>query len=417
MGLVNKLLKTIISLIYLLIVICVAIYSFKFGFSQYFLKQAQTERLDAKIFASLSFDDKNVESYKLLGLFYQQTNNHRFALENFKKAVELRPDDYFLWLELGYSYKRLNDFKSAETAYLKSIDLAPNYFEPKQFLGYLYLDSDNYEQGFNYLSQASRINSTLLPIVFQLANKIFKGNPTQIENSINPTTVEAKIALAQYFLRNHLITDRTLAFLTGKEINDDTKNDFINQLIKIKNYQLAFQIWSSKETNASSLKDLQNNLIINGNFEDTINSRETGFGWQFPKVSNTQVLIDDNNPSSGKISLELKFDGNASPAETPLSQMVLVKPNSNYSLTFAVRTQKLVTGGLPIIAIIDFDSKKMLGRSTPLNNSENQWQKYKVDFKTDSKTEIIQIKFQRLDCPNNPCPVFGKLWLDDLNLK
>lgn len=414
---IKKATKVISALSYLAVVIFAALFSYKQGFSQYSTKVAALSQDSSKLSQIINSDPANPEAYKLRGLLSLKNNNYQDAAADFKQAIDLRPNDYLLWLQLGFTNNKLENFDEAKVAYEKSVELAPNYFQPRQYLGFFYLRQNKPKPAFLNLSQAAAIKPKLLPEVLQLAYQIFLGNPTTIERLVPLNTVEAKKEMASFFIKNNIVTDKTIAFLNSQELNEEEKNQFINQLIKAKNYELAFSIWASKKNNKTLLQNSDKNLLLNGDFENSISSKEIGFGWQIQDLTNTNLKLDNKKPFSGSGSLEITFAGKSDPANSIISQLAIVKPNQKYKLSFAFRSEELVTGGLPIMTIVDADSGNIINQSAPLASVKNQWQNFTIDFKTGNQIKALTIKIQRLNCKENPCPIFGKLWLDEFKLQ
>ena len=97
----------------------------------------------------------------------------------------------------------------------------------------------------------------------------------------------------------------------------------------------------------------------------------------------------------------------------------MVEPNTQYRLRFAALMKDVVSGGLPVVVVSDASSKeyRMLGQSPALKEGEREWHDYEVEFKTGETTEAVLICLQRQPCPSEPCPIFGRLWLDAFDLK
>ena len=95
---------------------------------------------------------------------------------------------------------------------------------------------------------------------------------------------------------------------------------------------------------------------------------------------------------------------------------MLVKPQQRYRINFAVRTQDMVTGGLPLISTIDAVSGQLLGRSAAFPQATNSWQTLSFEFATLEKTSAVILSLQRNSCSADPCPVFGFVWLDSFSI-
>ena len=158
---------------------------------------------------------------------------------------------------------------------------------------------------------------------------------------------------------------------------------------------------------------------INGGFEDEINFDDTSFGWRLPSSTHgLRVSLDSTEPRSGKRSLRIDFAGGADTATPIVSQLILVQPNSRYTLGFAARTRDLATGGPPVMMVTDVSrsADRLLAVSKPLAQESSEWQDYAVDFATGEETRAVLISLRRQDC-TPPCPVVGQLWLDDFSIK
>ncbi len=408
--------KILAGLFYLSLIVWIALISIQRGLSAYSASAAKFPVSGSKASENGIFSFTSPEVYKNRGLLFLQKGDYREALSNYKSAIDLRPNDYLLWTRLGYVYYKLDEFDNALKAYDKAIRLAPNYAQPKQYRGYLFLKSGDSEQAFRDLGNAAAIDKSLLPEVMQIARRIFADEPAAIENAVRPNSKSAKKNLAFYFLKHKIMSDGIKQFLTGDELDKKEKDEFIEVLIRDKNYSLAFALWASENKIANSAVN-SNNLINNSGFEVRVEPRETGFGWKVNQATaNVAVSIDNTDIHSGSKSLSLEFSGTSDSSEVILSQLIPVKPGQSYRLTFTGRVQNLVTGGLPVMIVVDGDSKKIFGQSSPIT-SPDKWQKYTIDFRTTNQTQVVIISLQRLNCTSNPCPVFGSLWLDDFELK
>ena len=110
--------------------------------------------------------------------------------------------------------------------------------------------------------------------------------------------------------------------------------------------------------------------------------------------------------------------GYSEPNSALLSQLLLVEPRKRYRVKFGVRTENIVTGGLPLISINDARVKtKVLGQSTPMGFEGTTWQLMSFDFKTDQGMEAVELRLHRKPCISVPCPIFGSLWLDNFTIE
>ncbi len=76
-----------------------------------------------------SFDKLNSLELDTIGVVYSKMGLHHCAINNFKKAVVLAPNNASFHFNLAVSLKFTGDFESAKNAFEKTIDLAPNYYK------------------------------------------------------------------------------------------------------------------------------------------------------------------------------------------------------------------------------------------------------------------------------------------------
>jgi hypothetical protein len=100
-----------------------------------------------------------------------------------------------------------------------------------------------------------------------------------------------------------------------------------------------------------------------------------------------------------------------------LSQTITVLPSLSYRLSFAVKTNDLVTGGPPMIVVNDASNNQLLGKSENFPTATTPWTKLSFDFTTLPTSQAAVIRLQRNNCDSSPCPIFGTLWLDEFSVE
>ena len=86
-------------------------------------------------------------------------------------------------------------------------------------------------------------------------------------------------------------------------------------------------------------------------------------------------------------------------------------------MRFAARTESIVSGGLPLIQVMDANSGGVIAQSEDFPQATNGWRDYFVEFQTGELISAIQIRLQRQVCSGPLCPIFGRLWLDNFSLQ
>ncbi len=402
--------KNLVFIMYLTAVIYAAMAVANQAGSQYFADASHYSETDAVAARSIEYDSGNPDAFKMRGIFFLNNENYPEAIANFEKAAKLRPNDYLLWLRLGYAKYKLEDYDSALVGYDKAIALAPNYAMPKRYKGRLFLKINKPDLAFVNLSQAAALEPTYMRELLHLARMAYPQKPESIERAVRPVSIEAKKSTALYFIRYKMMSDGLSRFLLGNDLSRAEKDEFVTRLIEANDFKLAFSIWKSKNNRIK-----KDNLMENGDFESDVNPDERNFGWVLQEnVENVGLSIEGTDPFSKKAALKVTYRGNSAPLKPVISQLLPVEPNRRYRLKFAARAEELVSGGLPVIDVIDGVSRAVIIKSEMLTS--DKWYSQTLDFRTGLQTTVIVISLQRMPCKTNPCPVFGELWLDNFEL-
>lgn len=388
--------------------------SFWQGLSEYTVAAAAENYSEAEATRSVIYDAANPDAYKARAFILLQKGRYQEAIKDLNQAIALRPEDYLLWLQLGFANYQTNNFADAQNAYDQASHLAPRYAKTEQYFGYLFLKQNNLEQSFFHFRRSAALDPAFFSETVNLARQKFGNDAEAIERAVQPSSLDNKKQLASYFMSNEMMSRGILFFLTGKDLDDKSKIEFISRLIEKKDFSFAYKIWTSQSDHPAEADDKS---IINGGFENEINGAENNFGWRFKAEKNIALSIEGANAFSGAANLKIKFNGNSDPATIIISNLSIATSNQKYRLEFATHSLKLISGGLPFIQITDADSGRLLGQSISINSEGHEWQKYKIDFMTGGQTEAVIITVRRQNCFANPCPAFGDLWIDDFELK
>ena len=100
-----------------------------------------------------------------------------------------------------------------------------------------------------------------------------------------------------------------------------------------------------------------------------------------------------------------------------MSQTIIVKPGNKYRISYGVKAKDIVSGGLPVLKVIDAATGTELGLSEKFPQNSAQWEKQTIEFTSASLGEAVVWKLVRNECQSQPCPIFGVLWLDSFSIE
>ncbi|MDD3686807.1 MAG: tetratricopeptide repeat protein [Bacteroidales bacterium] len=109
---------------------------------------------------SIEYDNKNWEAYNLIGLVYEKMKDP-LAVEYFKTAVNLFPDNAEIHYNAGWVFQQFGNIDGAVEQYELAIKLDEHFYEAYYNLGYLYVNSfKDYKKATDFFSGAIKCDST-----------------------------------------------------------------------------------------------------------------------------------------------------------------------------------------------------------------------------------------------------------------
>jgi tetratricopeptide (TPR) repeat protein len=116
------------------------------------------------------------------------------SLEEFERALALRPRDHLLWINLGFARDRVGDLSGAIAALQEAAKLAPFYAQPRWQLGKALLRAGQRERAFAELSRAAASDPDLLPRVLKLLWATLDGDAGELVRVVSPQSPWARVA-------------------------------------------------------------------------------------------------------------------------------------------------------------------------------------------------------------------------------
>ena len=356
------------------------------------------------------------ETHSALGLVLYNTSGAGGALEEFERAAALRPRDYFLWLQLGRARDEAGDAGGAVAALREAMRLAPFYAEPRWQYGNVLYRRGRAEEAFAEMRRAAESNPSLYPAFADLAWGTYGGDARAVESAAGPRDAAERLALARLFARKGRGAEALALFRASGEVGKDDRRALLVELLRARQFGAAYEVWASGRGEAGAGVG----AFTEPGFEGRVNTSEAGFGWrQEHELEGVALSLDTQTPKSGSRSLLVEWSGHASPGVDVISQLVLVEPGARYRLSFYARTEGVKTGGPPLVSVEDASAAdaRVIAQSPALPQGTSGWQEYAAEFNAPSKTEAVLVSLRRQNCEASPCPMFGRVWLDDFSLR
>ena len=344
------------------------------------------------------------------------------SIAEYEKAVSLSPNDYRFWMALGTASEQAGDRVKAERALKQAVALAPAYAYPHWYLGNLLLRSGRYDEAFAELRIASEADVDFQPQQFNLIWEIYSADPEGMKKAVGESSL-ARAKFALYLVGRQKYAEALQVWDSlnegEKRTNRETAEAIVGTLVTSWQYHDALQVWNDIAANEKLRAEV--GRLFDPGFEDASSyGPEAAFGWQVSQVAQVQVGIDPVRSHSGVNSLRIAFHVRSDIEGINVSQLVPVAANTEYDFEFYVATEKLETGGPPMVQIIDPTSSAVLVTSPGAAGGTSEWTPVSLTFKTGDKAQAVAIRIIRPTCGTKEapvCPIFGSVWYDDFSIK
>jgi hypothetical protein len=136
------------------------------------------------------------------------------------------------------------------------------------------------------------------------------------------------------------------------------------------------------------------------------------------QAAGVQTAVDTRAAQGGGRSLRLLFNVSGHVDFRNLWQLAVVEPSTRYRLSYFVRTGELNSAATLYAVVSDAaNESQVFGQSAAAPTGTHEWQQLSFDFSTGAKTEAVVVRLVRVGCPEQTCPIYGKIWYDDFDLR
>lgn len=338
------------------------------------------------------------------------------SLAGYEQAAALSPGDYLLWLELGKARERSGDAPGAENALRKALALAPNYSQIHWTLGNALVRQGKTEEGFAFIRRAAEGDDKFVNPAIATAWQLSGGDLDLVMQSAGDAP-KLKAALA-VFLAGEKRFDQAMQIwnaLPESEKRTSLKESGVqiyNRLLAEKRFRDALAV----QAGINDAQDFAVGRINNGDFETNVKAENAGlFEWQIAPGLQPQVGIDDQQRRSGNQSLVIVFNSADGKEFRQISQTIAVEAVKSYRLEAFYKSDLKAPATLQWEIADAADGKVLAATDTVAEKAD--WTSLETDFTIPENVQAIVIWLTRADCKSPVCPIYGRVWFDDLTLR
>jgi len=393
-----------------------AVFIFRWGMGSTIAEQANN--IELLTFAK-SWSPHDPQILHEEGQVWLKAGDEKKVVSAYETAVSLSPGDYRLWLALGLARDRAGDTSGAEKAIRQAISLAPYYGIPHWQLGNSLLRQGRLDEAFAELRIAAYTMKTLQAQVAGLAWQAYGTVPAAIDALGGDPAMRAELAkfLAQQNKLNEALIVWTGLNEAERQAGDKAGQEILVACLKTGRWRAAWELNKTLATDGTETTPIA--AFSNPGFEgDILQAGRNSFGWQIEQGIQPVVVVDASQRRSGTRSLLMLYSSTGGFDFRNISQIVIVEPNARYRLECFYKTLELKAVGPVKLEVIDaIGANGLIGSSDPIPDGTREWQPLQLEFNTSEKTEAVTVRFSRVPCADNNCPIFGRIWYDDFSLQ
>ncbi len=367
---------------------------------------------------AISYSNKTEYHYLLARTFESDLTHSdlKKASAHYIDALRSNPLSSDSWIGLARVYEVLGLETEAERALSAAILVNPSDPRLRWEAAIFYLLRERVMDGFKNLREYLLIKPERQEMVYGLCEGLKISKEYILEYLIPPYYSYYKSYLTYLISLNKLDDARKVWKTLSKRqerIEKDLYLRFIDFLISMSEYNEAFKEWNSL------LKDLQLSgndygIVVNGGFErDLIGG---GFDWKLGKAEGVRISIDDDIHREGSRSLFLSFNGKHNPDLVASSQVVLMKPETVYTLRGYIKTEGLTTTNGIFIEIMGHECKDLY-KATDTITATNFWTEVRAEFKTPPDCYAGLVRIRRAHSKKFDNKIGGSAWVDLITIE
>ena len=231
----------------------------------------------------LKTDDENPDLWKNIGLCNVNLDLKEKAFLDFKRVVDLAPDDATSWFYLGSMADKLGNVEVAESAYKKVIELRPDYLDAYKSLVIMFMQSNQPEKIEQYEDAIFELGSSdyqifyMIGTVYMAAGKYDKAIK-MIEKSleVHPNHPLMLNNLGSANLAIGKMEDALKAFEASYAVDDTNPVTHYNISVAarfLKDFQKAYKFAKSAyelEPSPFYLTSMANTALDSEDYEDAV---------------------------------------------------------------------------------------------------------------------------------------------------
>ena len=245
------------------------------------------------------------------------------------------------------------------------------------------------------------------PDTFQLIDTHFQGQTLSVLNILAP---EHMTAYLNWLIRwNRVVDTQTIwrEIIKANPPDPTLASRYVHFLLGHNKIEPAAAIWQE-------LTGIEG--VTNSGFEKK--ATHTGFGWRYSAARPGKWRIHrvGSPVHSGDFAMEINFEGRENLSFSHMHQIVPIKTDQSFKLTYTWQSHDVTTDQGPFIEVYGHACKGLYKKGQMMLGT-NSWREGTIDFTPPEDCRAVVIRLRRLPSKRFDSLISGKVWLDDFRLE
>jgi hypothetical protein len=370
-------------------------------------------------FKALRFAPSNPDPFHGLSLFYQwdfRSTDLRKSLSYVHQAIERNPLEQTYWINLAKIHQRLGEKEAFERALHNAIFVNPTNYQGRWMAGNLFLQGEDIPKALPHFSYLLHHYPEQSSLIYDVWSKVVDDSDFLLEKLVQGDPSSLRTYLSYLYENNDIESAKKVwhkRASLGQKVDRGETLRHIDFLISRNEFNEAMEMWKARLQEEGFPVPSDGNLITNGSFESE-KILGGGFDWKIADVKGVRVAFERSVAFEGKTSIKIAFDGKENVDFHHIQQIVLLKPNTNYSLKAFIKTKGVTTkNGLKIE--VHGIGPAFYGSSDSVVG-ENAWKEVSVAFRTAPQSQAGVVRVRREKTDKFDRLISGTVWIDHVRL-
>ena len=376
-------------------------------------------RSEERFLKALRLAPSNPDPFYGLSLFYQwdfRSMDLKKSLDYIHQAIERNPLEQAYWINLAKIRQRSGEQEGFNRALENAIFVNPTSYRGRWVVGTLFLQAEDVQRALPHFSYLLRYYPEQSGPVYDVWSKVVDDPDFILEKLVQEDPHSLKSYLSYLYENGDNESAKKVwhkrASLGEKADRSETLRHIVF-LISQNEFDEAMEVWKARLRQEGLPLPTDGNVVTNGGFEKE-KILGGGFDWKTADVKGARVAFDRSVAFEGSSSMKITFDGKENVDFHHVHQIVLLKPNTDYSLKAHVRTKEVSTKSGPKIEVYGIGSPFHASSESVVG--DNAWRELSVTFRTTPQSHAGVVRVRREKTDKFDRLISGTVWIDNVRL-